>query len=96
MSEMTIEGLVAQIKSLDPRALTLSQQDAALTIIEYLREEMLKLQQDNLERMTVLDERERDLERREAEVRLALRAAEAIIKPSNHKTWWSRWRNPRR
>ncbi|WP_454627718.1 hypothetical protein [Bradyrhizobium cenepequi] len=83
--EVTYHTIAAQIRNMVPRALTPNALDAALTMIEYLRDEGLKLHDANEARAKELDEREAKLNKRARDLALAQRAADAVLKRGPRK-----------
>lgn len=73
-------AIVQQISEIKPRALTPAQYEDVVVLIEYMRDEVVKAQRAVQERNAMLDARERDLEQREKQVSIKMRAAVAGIK----------------
>lgn len=77
---MDLSSIVKQIEGLKPRALMPAQYDDVVTLIEYVRDEALKLYASAKELGAELDAREKDLVRRERDVETRSRALLAAIK----------------
>jgi hypothetical protein len=78
-SRPSYKSIVAQIEQLKVRALAPTDYEDVITLIEYVRNEALKLHQANEIASQTLKEREAAVSRREHDVKLRSRAVEAAI-----------------
>lgn len=70
----TFEVIAEQIRRLDTRALTATQQTDALELLDYVREHTIALLDRTLAREQAVEQREVTLKKRERELELKLRA----------------------
>jgi hypothetical protein len=78
--EVTYSTIAAQVREMDTRALTPAGQEDVMTLIEYMRDEALKIHELNLVAATKLAEREAAVTKREREATVKARALEVAIK----------------
>jgi len=76
---VTYATLAAQVRAMNPRALTPNMLDDVIMMVEYMRDEALRIHDANEARSKALDEREKELNRRAREVALASKVAKAVI-----------------
>ena len=81
--------IATQVANMKPRALTTASFDDVVTLIEYMRDQALKMHQLNLKASEALFEREKQVTKREKELAIRQRAVEAAIRST---TVGSRWR----
>lgn len=84
-------SIAAQIRAVDQRALTPEQHSDVLTMLEYMRDQTVKLYDANVEREQALAKREADVARREREVELKMRTLNSALK--TRETAGARLRN---
>jgi len=70
----TFEAIATQIRKLSTRALTPAQQNDALELLDYVREETIALLDRTLAREQAVERREIDVTKRERDLELKLRA----------------------
>ena|SRR5579883_1106645 len=76
---VTYQTIAAQVRAMNPRALTPGMLDDVITMVEYLRDQALSIHDANEKRSAELDQRERELNRRARDVAAAGRVAKAVI-----------------
>jgi hypothetical protein len=76
---VTYHTIASQVRAMNPRALTPSMLDDVVTMLEYLRDEALRIHDANEARSAELDARERELNKRARDVAVAGRVAKAVI-----------------
>jgi hypothetical protein len=84
-------AIAETVRNIKPRALTRDQTDDVLTLLEYMHAECLAQHDGNIAMLKRLDERERELQRREREAALKHRAAMAVLKAAK-PGWRNLWR----
>lgn len=77
---MTYEHIAQQVREMKPRALTPAQFDDVFVVIEYMRDEAVRLHDQNQKWHAELVEKERALTKRERDVGIRMRAVEASIR----------------
>lgn len=79
VSETTYSTIAQQVRDMRPSALTPDKFDDVITIIEYMRDQALKIHERNEQQATQLAERELNVTRREREIETKARAVKAAI-----------------
>lgn len=82
--------VAAHIRDMQPRALEPGQYEDVITLLEYMRDELIQQQNDLAAKTLVIEERERKVAQREKDVTIRGRAVSAVatvVKP--RRTWRS-------
>lgn len=82
--------VAAHIRDLQPRALTPGQYEDVITLLEYMRDELIQRETELKANTLLIEERERKLVQREKDVAIrakALDAAETFKR--KQRQWWS-------
>ncbi len=87
---VTYEVIASQVKAMKPSALTPSQFDDVVVLIEYMRDEAVKAHDANDLAAKSLAEREAAVTKREREVAIRGRVIEAAIKVRGPRKWFGR------
>lgn len=90
--EVTYQSIVAQIKEMQPRALTANSLDDVITLVEFMRDESIKRHDANVTRAQELAEWERTIMIRERNLKLHERAVAAVLKPNAPRRAGGLWR----
>jgi hypothetical protein len=78
--DVTYDTIAAQVRDMKPRALRPTQFDDVVTLIEWLRDEALKIHEHNAKASEVLHARELAVTRRERDVGIRQRVHEAATR----------------
>jgi len=81
----TLKSIVAQIQSVDVRALAPHEYEDVVTLIEYVRAEALKAHQASDQAGAKLAEREKLVTKREQDVAIRSRVVNAVIVPKRKR-----------
>jgi hypothetical protein len=90
--EVTYATLAAQVRSMAPRALTANALDDAITLVEFMRDQALKMHDANITRAQELAEWERTIMLRERNLKIHERAVAAIMKPNAPRRISNLWK----
>lgn len=90
--EVTLQTLAAQVRALEPRALTANALDDAITLVEFMRDQAIKMHDENVFRAEQLDELERSLNKRARDLKIHERAVAAVLKPNAPRRLANLWR----
>jgi hypothetical protein len=77
---VTYDGIAAQVKSMQPRALTATQFDDVVVLIEFMRDQAVKIHDQNQIRSKGLDDREKAVAKRERDVSMRQRVHQAATR----------------
>ncbi len=90
--ELIYQTIAAQVRDMKPRALTPAALDAAVTLVEFMRDETTKKHDANQLRTAELDEREAALVRRARDLKIHERAVAAVMKTNAPRRIANFWR----
>lgn len=80
--------VAAHIREMQPRALSPGQYEDVITLLEYMRDELIQ-RQTELEASTLLiEERERKVAQREKDVAIRGKAVDAAASLGKKRAWW--------
>jgi len=82
--EITYRTIAAQIKEMVPRALTANALDNAVTLVEFMRDEVIRRHDANEKRSLELDQREASLVKRARDLKIHERAVAAVLNTAPH------------
>lgn len=87
--EVDYTRVAAHIRTMEPRALRPDQYEDVITLLEYMRDELIQ-RQTELEASTLLiEKRERDVAQREKDVNIRAKAIDAAASLGKKRTWWT-------
>jgi hypothetical protein len=86
-TNVTFETVAAQVKALKPRALTPTQHDDVITLIEYLQDETVRRYDALTRKGNELAEREAAIAAAERAMKVKGRVVEAIVKGREGRGW---------
>ena len=81
--------VAAHIRDLQPRALTPGQYEDVITLLEYMRDELIQRETELTAKTLVMEESERDLVQREKDVAIRGKAVAAVVSVAPRRTWWT-------
>jgi len=81
--------VAAHIRSLEPKTLDPSQYDDVITLLEYMRDELVQREAELNAKTLIIEKRERDVVQREKDVTLRGKAIDAAVKFGAKRRWWS-------
>ena len=84
--ETTYRQIAEQVRAMTPSALTPTALDSAVTLVEWMRDQAVKIHDANDERTSELDAREKALEKRARDLKTHERAVAAVLRTSPHAT----------
>lgn len=93
--EITYRQIAEQVRAMEPRALTPTALDHAVTLVEWMRDTALKIHDANDKRHDELDARELSLVKRANDLKTHERAVAAVLKsnaPNARKSLANLWR----
>lgn len=82
--------VAAHIRTLEPKLLEASQYEDVITLLEYMRDELVQRDADLLAKTLVIEKRERDVAQREKDVTLRGKAVDLAVRLGVKKRWWRR------
>lgn len=88
--EITYRTIAEQIRALTPRAIPPSSYDDVITMIDFLRDNALKLYDEVEQRKGELDKREAELSKQARELKTMHRVAHAVISTKPRRAYF--WR----
>lgn len=80
---VTYDHIAQQVKAMQPSALTPSQFDDVIVLIEFMRDQAIRMHELNVTNKLMMDAREVVLEKRERDVGIRGRAVDAAIRGKN-------------
>lgn len=86
--------VAAHIRDMQPRTLERHQVDDVLTLLEYMRDELIQRDKDLADKTLVIEKRERDVAAREQEVTLLGKTIGLAVQFENRKKRWWNFRKP--
>lgn len=88
--QVTYQAIAAQIRQLNPRALTPGSLEDVILMIEWMQEETIKRDDQLTQRGKELAEKERQLQSWEAGLKIKQKAVDAVLKraPDGRRYWW--------
>ncbi|RZN09677.1 hypothetical protein CWO91_16750 [Bradyrhizobium genosp. SA-3] len=88
--QVTYQAIAAQIRSLNPRALTPASLEDVILMIEWMQEETIKRDEELTRRGNELTQREAELQSWEKRLQIKQRAVDAVLKraPDGRRYWW--------
>lgn len=81
--------VAAHIRELQPRTLTPGQYEDVITLLEYMRDELVKREQALSEATLVIEDREREVAQREKDVSIRSKAVSMVATVAPRRTWLS-------
>ena len=84
----TYNTIASRIVALKPRALTPVQVPDIIIMVEYMRDVAIEKHDANIVFKKALDQREKDLVKREHDVAIKFLAVEAALRTRGPKKWW--------
>lgn len=81
--------VAAHIREMQPRALTPGQYDDVITLLEYMRDELIQRETELHAKTLLIEERERNVVQREKDVAIRSKTVTAAASIAPRRTWWT-------
>lgn len=81
--------VAAHIRDMHPRALRPDQYEDVITLLEYMRDELIQRETELQATTLLIEQREREVAQREKDVSIRAKAVEAVASLGKKRTWWT-------
>lgn len=88
--QVTYQAIAAQIRQLNPRALTANALEDVILMIEWMQDETIKRNDELTRKGNELAEKQRELDALERSLKIKQRAVDAVLKRTSdgRRYWW--------
>lgn len=81
--------VAAHIREMQPRQLEPGQYEDVITLLEYMRDELVQRETELTAKTLIIEKRERDVAQRERDADIKRRALDVVSRMAPRRKWWS-------